>query len=42
MSRKSGAAMSGASEERGANFLAANPTAKWPMNLASLRVVEVE
>jgi hypothetical protein len=34
MSRKTGAAIKGASELRGANFLAANPTAKWPMNMA--------
>src|SRR5579871_2275856 len=36
MSLRSGAAMSHASEVRGANFLAANPTAKWPMNMSRL------
>src|SRR5215467_11718248 len=34
-SRKIGAAMSAAREVRGANFFAARPTAKWPMNMRS-------
>src|SRR5215831_15263997 len=38
MSRKSGAAISGARDARGANFLAANPTAKWPMNMQGIYV----
>src|SRR5579862_1144862 len=33
MSLRSGAARSSASEVCGANFLAAKPTAKWPMNM---------
>src|SRR5215469_4527924 len=34
-SRNKGAASSVAREVRGANFLAAKPTAKWPMNMKS-------
>src|SRR6516162_9836544 len=33
-SLRSGAARSSASDVRGANFLAAKPTAKWPMNIS--------
>src|ERR1700676_1093587 len=33
MSRSTGAAIRAAKEVRGANFLAAKPTAKWPINM---------